>query len=98
MSGRDTLIGAAAAVARLPAWDAVPDRDAIHRHYHFQDFNEAFAFMTRVAHEAERLDHHPEWSNSYNQVEVTLTTHSSGGVTARDLALARFMDAAAVER
>ena len=58
-----------------------------------RDFGEAFAFMTRVALAAEKADHHPDWSNSWNQVEIPLTTHSAGGVTAKDVALARTIDA-----
>jgi 4a-hydroxytetrahydrobiopterin dehydratase len=95
MAERDTLIGAAAAVAAAPGWDLVAGRDAIGRTYRFKDFDQAFAFMTRVALAASRLDHHPEWSNVYNRVEVVLATHSAGGVTERDLALARIMDEAA---
>jgi 4a-hydroxytetrahydrobiopterin dehydratase len=94
--GRDPVIGAAAALADLPGWTAVEGRDAIRRAWRFKDFGEAFGFMARVALAAERLDHHPEWSNVYNRVEAVLTTHDSGGVTARDVALARAMDAAAV--
>ena len=93
---RPVKIGAAAALADLPGWAAVEGgRDAIHRTYKFPDFNAAFGFMTRVALMADKLDHHPEWSNVYNRVEVTLTTHDAGGVTALDVQLARFMDAAA---
>lgn len=90
-------IGAAAALAELPAWTAVPGRDAIVRRFVFADFNSAFGFMARAALAAERLDHHPEWTNVYNRVEVVLTTHSAGGVTALDVQLARFMDAAAAQ-
>lgn len=93
---RPVKIGAAAALADLPGWAAVEGgRDAIRRTYKFPDFNAAFGFMTRVALMADKLDHHPEWSNVYNRVEVTLTTHDAGGVTALDVQLARFMDAAA---
>ena len=88
-------IGAAAALADLPQWRAVEGRDAIARDFRFGDFAGAFAFMTAVAEEAERLDHHPEWRNVYDRVEVVLTTHSTGGVSALDVALARFMDRAA---
>ena len=88
-------IGAAAALADLPLWRAVDGRDAIARDFRFKDFAGAFAFMTEVAGEAERLDHHPEWFNVYNRVEVVLATHSSNGVSALDVELARFMDAAA---
>jgi 4a-hydroxytetrahydrobiopterin dehydratase len=88
-------IGAAAAAAQAPGWSVVEGRDAIARSFRFADFNAAFAFMTRVAMKAEQMDHHPEWSNVYARVDVVLTTHDAGGVTARDLELARFMDAAA---
>jgi 4a-hydroxytetrahydrobiopterin dehydratase len=69
------------------AWDAA--RDGISKRFTFRDFGEAFAFMTRVALEAEKADHHPEWSNVWNRVDVFLTTHDAGGLTARDIALAR---------
>lgn len=93
-----TRIGAAAALAELPDWRAAEGgRDAIVRSYSFADFNAAFAFMTRAALRAEQLDHHPEWSNVYDRVEVLLATHDADGVTALDLALARFMDEAAAQ-
>jgi 4a-hydroxytetrahydrobiopterin dehydratase len=82
----------AAALATLPAWKAAVGRSAIVRTYTFADFNEAFGFMTRAALVAEKMDHHPEWSNVYRTVTVTLTTHDSGGVTVSDIALARAMD------
>ncbi|MBC7770396.1 MAG: 4a-hydroxytetrahydrobiopterin dehydratase [Phycisphaerales bacterium] len=88
-------IGAAAALARLENWQAEPDRDAISNEYRFKDFNAAFGFMTRVAMYAEKHDHHPEWHNVYNRVDVTLTTHDAGGVTDKDIALAHFIDQAA---
>jgi 4a-hydroxytetrahydrobiopterin dehydratase len=88
-------IGADAAVARLDGWSAAEGRDAITKQFRFKDFNAAFGFMTRVALHAEKADHHPEWFNVYNRVEVTLATHDSGGVTAKDVALAQFMDLAA---
>jgi 4a-hydroxytetrahydrobiopterin dehydratase len=88
-------IGAAAALDALPGWSAVEGRDAIQRRFVFADFNAAFAFMTRVAMKAEQMDHHPEWFNVYKTVDVTLATHDAGGVTALDVAMARFMDAAA---
>ena len=84
------------ALKALPLWRAHPgDRPAITRKLVFTDFNAAFGFMTRVALHADKVDHHPEWSNVYNRVEVLLTTHDAGGVTERDLDMARFIDAAA---
>lgn len=89
-------IGAEAALAELPSWKAAGgDRDAISRTFRFADFNAAFGFMTRVALRADQMDHHPEWSNVYNRVEVLLTTHDADGVTDLDLQMARFMDEAA---
>ena len=75
-------------------WAKDEKRDAITREFVFPDFNRAFAFMTQVALAAEKADHHPEWSNVYNKVRVTLTTHDAGGVTQKDLDLARFADEA----
>jgi len=93
---RPTKIGAEAALAKLPGWSRAPgDREAIARTYRFADFNIAFAFMTRVAIRAEQLDHHPEWFNVYNRVEVLMTTHDADGVTELDLTMAGFMDEAA---
>jgi 4a-hydroxytetrahydrobiopterin dehydratase len=97
MTDRPKRIGADAALATLPAWRAAEGRDAIRRTFQFADFNTAFGFMTRCALKAETLDHHPEWSNIYGRVEVLLATHDAGGVTALDVALAQFMDAAAGE-
>ena len=77
----------------LPEWTLVQGRDAIRRQFRFADFSAAWAFMTRVALLAEKLDHHPEWSNVYNKVDVVLTTHDAGGLSARDVALAQAMDA-----
>jgi len=88
-------LGAAAALDQLSGWTDVPERDAITRSYRFTDFNAAFGFMARVAMAAEKVDHHPEWSNVYNRVEVVLTTHDAGGVTAKDIELAKFMDSIA---
>lgn len=85
----------AAALKELPHWSAVQNRDAIHRNFKFKDFNAAFGFMSRVALMAEKLDHHPEWFNVYNRVDVTLTTHDCDGLSERDVKLARFMDEAA---
>ena len=76
-----------------PGWAYVPGRDAIHKSFKFKDFNEAFGFMSRVALIAEKMDHHPEWTNVYNKLDVTLSTHSAGGVTQKDLTLAKAMDA-----
>ncbi|MBB4859111.1 4a-hydroxytetrahydrobiopterin dehydratase [Novosphingobium chloroacetimidivorans] len=83
------------ALAMLPAWTLREDGLAIGRTLRFADFGEAFAFMTRVAIEAEKADHHPEWFNVYNRVEITLTTHDAGGLSQRDVTLARFIDAVA---
>lgn len=82
-------------VAALPAWTMEPDGRALRRELTFRDFGEAFAFMTRVALAAERMNHHPEWTNVYNRVAVRLTSHDAGGLTDRDVALARAIDAAA---
>jgi 4a-hydroxytetrahydrobiopterin dehydratase len=90
-------IGADAALARLDGWHAAQGRDAIIKEYRFRDFNAAFGFMSRVALHAEKADHHPEWTNIYNRVTVTLSTHDSGGVTDKDVALAHFMDEAAAK-
>jgi 4a-hydroxytetrahydrobiopterin dehydratase len=92
---RPVKIGAAAALASLPGWEAVEGRDAIRRTYRFRDFNAAFGFMSRSALVAEKLDHHPQWSNVSNRVEVVLATHDADGVTALDVQLASFMDEAA---
>ena len=83
------------ALARLYGWTEVKGRDAITKEFRFADFGQAFAFMTRVALTAEKMNHHPEWFNVYNRVEVTLSTHDAGGLTDRDIALAEFMDRAA---
>jgi 4a-hydroxytetrahydrobiopterin dehydratase len=80
------------ALARLKGWREVAGRDAITRTFVFKDFNEAFGFMARSALVAEKLDHHPEWSNVYKTVEVTLLTHDAGGLTELDTKLAEAMD------
>ncbi|MBN8508846.1 MAG: 4a-hydroxytetrahydrobiopterin dehydratase [Burkholderiales bacterium] len=82
------------ALATLPDWTHDPVRGAIRRDFRFADFNEAFGFMTRLALAAERADHHPEWFNVYNRVEVTLTTHDCQGLSQRDIDLARLADRA----
>jgi 4a-hydroxytetrahydrobiopterin dehydratase len=80
-------------LTELVGWENVKDRDAIQKTFKFQNFNQAFSFMTRVAMQAEKSNHHPEWLNIYNQVKVTLTTHDADGVTEKDIKLAQFMNA-----
>jgi 4a-hydroxytetrahydrobiopterin dehydratase len=80
------------ALKRLPDWKLAEKREAITRKFQFVDFDAAFAFMTRAALKAAEMDHHPEWFNVYNKVEVTLATHDAGGVTAKDIELATAMD------
>ncbi len=82
----------AAALKKLSDWREVSDRDAIQRTFKFANFNEAFGFMSRCALMAEQMDHHPEWFNVYNRVEVTLATHDCDGLSERDIKLAEFMD------
>lgn len=84
-----------AALEALTEWRLVEDRDAIRRVFKFADFNAAWGFMSRVALQAEKLDHHPEWSNVYSTVDITLSTHDCGGLSERDVALAKFIDGAA---
>lgn len=79
--------------ASLPEWQLAEGREAITRRFTFADFSAAFGFMARVALLAEKQDHHPEWSNVWNRVEITLTTHDAGGLSARDVALAKAIDA-----
>jgi 4a-hydroxytetrahydrobiopterin dehydratase len=81
-----------AALAKLSSWAEVSGRDAIAKKFVFRNFSEAFGFMVRAALVAEKLDHHPEWFNVYKTVEVTLSTHDAGGVTALDVKLAEAMD------
>jgi 4a-hydroxytetrahydrobiopterin dehydratase len=83
------------ALAGLAGWIFDAERNGIARSFKFANFGEAFAFMTRVALEAEKADHHPEWSNVWNRVDVLLSTHDAGGVTGKDIALAAKMDAIA---
>ena len=80
------------ALTQLSHWRELPGRDAITRKFTFSDFNQAFGFMTRAALLAEKMDHHPEWSNVYRTVEVTLSTHDAGGLTEKDVRLAKAMD------
>jgi 4a-hydroxytetrahydrobiopterin dehydratase len=83
------------ALASLAGWNFDAGRDGIAKSFRFADFGEAFAFMTRVALEAEKADHHPDWTNVWNRVDIFLTTHSAGGLTANDIALARKIEAIA---
>ncbi len=76
------------ALTALPNWAVSADKKSIHRQFKFKDFAQAWSFMTHVALLAEKMDHHPEWSNVYNKVDITLTTHDAGGLTERDLKLA----------
>ena len=92
MSDRLAGEALAAAVAELDGWTPAEGREAIVKTYTFADFNAAFGWMSRAALMAERMDHHPEWFNVYNRVEVTLTSHDAGGVSDRDVRLAKFLD------
>ncbi|WP_242137960.1 4a-hydroxytetrahydrobiopterin dehydratase [Sphingomonas sp. CARO-RG-8B-R24-01] len=83
----------AAALDGLDEWDYDESRDAITRRFTFADFSEAFAFMTRVALLAEKADHHPEWSNVWNRVDIALTTHDAGGLSHKDVAMAEAIEA-----
>jgi len=83
----------AALPATLPGWALVPGQDAIRREFRFEDFVGAWGFMARVALLAQAQDHHPDWRNVWNKVEITLTTHDAGGLSERDVALARAIDA-----
>lgn len=80
-------------LAALPGWSWEPERDAITRRFEFKDFNQAFGFMTRVALLADKADHHPEWSNVWNKVDILLTTHDAGGLSTRDILMAQAIDA-----
>ncbi|ABC24375.1 4a-hydroxytetrahydrobiopterin dehydratase [Rhodospirillum rubrum] len=79
-------------LADHPDWTITSARTALTRSFGFKDFSEAFGFMARVALEAQAQDHHPDWSNSYNRVDITLSTHDSGGLSAKDFALAKAID------
>lgn len=85
-SERDDLL------SRHPEWSLVRNGNAIERTFEFADFNEAFGFMTRVALLADKADHHPEWSNVYNRVQIALTTHDAGGLSQRDADMAKAID------
>lgn len=95
MSDKLEAAALTAALAALPHWTHDATRGAITREFRFADFVQAFAFMTEVARRADELDHHPEWSNVYSRVQVTWTSHDVGGLSARDLRLARLTDEAA---
>ncbi len=81
-----------AALRQLTGWAVASDRDAIFKSFVFRDFTEAFGFMTKVALKAEKMNHHPEWSNVYKTVDITLTTHDAGGLTELDIKLAKAID------
>jgi 4a-hydroxytetrahydrobiopterin dehydratase len=93
MASKLTDIERTTGLAALPEWTPEPVRDGLTRTFSFTDFVEAFGFMTRVAILAEKADHHPEWSNVYNRVEILLTTHDAGGLSQRDIDLAKAIDA-----
>ncbi|GJL85237.1 MAG: putative pterin-4-alpha-carbinolamine dehydratase [Micavibrio sp.] len=80
------------ALESLDGWSMAEGRSAIHKSYKFKDFNEAWSFMSRVALLAEKMEHHPEWSNVYNRVDITLTTHDADGVSERDIKMATEMN------
>ena len=92
MAKRLTDAERAAALAALTGWTMVAGREAIAKRFTFADFSQAFGFMTRAALVAERMNHHPEWFNVWNKVDVTLATHDAGGLTALDIELAQAMD------
>ncbi len=92
MTAKLTTDEIAQELGQLQGWELAQDGGAIEKGFVFQDFTEAFAFMTRAALIAEKLDHHPDWSNVYNRVQVRLNTHDAGGLTAKDFALAQAMD------
>ena len=96
----EKLIGAArkAAVAELKGWTEIEDRDAVRKVFHFGTFGEAWGFMSQVALLAEKMDHHPEWFNVYNRVDIVLTTHDVEGLSLRDIKLAHAIDAVAPAR
>jgi len=73
-------------------WSMVKDRDAIYKEFVFKDFNQAWGFMSRIALKADKMDHHPEWFNVYNKVQITLATHDCGGLSSRDVTLASFIE------
>ena len=92
MAGRLSPAERQAALKRLSGWKEVKGRKAIAKRFTFADFKEAFGFMTQVALVAEKMDHHPEWTNVYKTVDVTLSSHDAGGVSERDIKLAEAME------
>jgi 4a-hydroxytetrahydrobiopterin dehydratase len=96
----ERLVGAArhAAINGLPGWAEVEKRDAIQKSFHFGNFSEAWGFMSRVALVAEKMDHHPEWFNVYNRVEIVLSSHDVAGLSARDIKLAHAIEEVAPPR
>lgn len=95
MAGKMSPEAVNKALTELKGWSRAEGRNAITKSFKFMDFKQAFAFMTRVALKAEQMDHHPEWFNVYSKLDVTLATHDAGGVTEKDVELAKFMDEAA---
>lgn len=93
MTGKIGETERGAALEGIPEWNYDETADAIGRTFKFRTFSEAFAFMARVALLAEKADHHPDWSNSYNRVTIALSTHAAGGLTDKDVALAKAIDA-----
>lgn len=93
-----TAAARAEALKALSGWNEVDGRDAIRRDFKFKTFNEAFGFMARVALKAEAMDHHPEWFNVYNKVEIVLSTHDCGGLSERDVKLAQFIDKVVIDK
>ncbi|XP_032740142.1 pterin-4-alpha-carbinolamine dehydratase 2 [Rattus rattus] len=83
---------------KAAGWSELSERDAIYKEFSFKNFNQAFGFMSRVALQAEKMNHHPEWFNVYNKVQITLTSHDCGGLSKRDVKLAQFIDKAAASR
>ncbi|KAF7696599.1 pterin-4-alpha-carbinolamine dehydratase 2-like [Silurus meridionalis] len=81
---------------KATGWVDLEERDALYKELHFKTFNQAFGFMSRVALQAEKMNHHPEWFNVYNKVQVTLTTHDCGGLSKKDIRLAKFIDKVAL--
>jgi 4a-hydroxytetrahydrobiopterin dehydratase len=90
-----TIEALKSSLKRLPDWELAKDREAIARKFQFVDFDAAFAFMTRCALLAAKMDHHPEWFNVYNKVDIVLSTHDAGGLSALDVEMAKFIDAIA---